>query len=132
PVFSPVMLEWMQDAWLIGSVEYGFSKLRSGMLFSRLVNQPMKYSMSGIGSLLEGISKDDLKANLQKILSGSKEDAEASSMGAGGGAAPGGGLGGKASANPDSALAKYTVDYTGKARAGEIDPIFGREREIRQ
>jgi type VI secretion system protein VasG len=32
----------------------------------------------------------------------------------------------------DSALAKYCVDYTGRARAGQIDPIFGRESEIRQ
>ena len=52
PVFSPTMLEWMQDAWLVGSVEYGFQKVRSGMLFARLVQQPTRYSMSGIGALL--------------------------------------------------------------------------------
>jgi type VI secretion system protein VasG len=132
PVLSPLMLEWIQDAWMVGSVEYGFQKIRSGVLFARIVRHPMKYSMSGIGQLLDGISKDDLKANLPKILSGSKEDAEALGAVAG----PGGGAGkagtGTGSVSPDSALAKYCVDYTGKARAGEIDPIFGREREIRQ
>ena len=131
PTFSPVMLEWMQDAWTIGSVEYGFQKIRSGVLFARLVQQPTKYSMSNIGAYLEAIPKDDLKTNLPKILSGSKEDAESAmpgTPGAAGGKLPAG----VASAGADSALAKFCIDYTGKARAGQIDPIFGREREIRQ
>jgi type VI secretion system protein VasG len=57
PVFSPTMLEWMQDAWTVGSVEYGFAKVRSGMLFARLLIQTSRYTMSGIGALLEGISR---------------------------------------------------------------------------
>ena len=136
PVFSPTVFEWMQDAWSVGSLIYGHGKIRSGMLFQRLVEQPSRFTMSGIGLYLEGISKDDLKNNFQKIVSGSKEDAEATgsfvAAGGGAGGAGGKGLGGAGSVSPDSALAKYTVDYTGRARAGEIDPIFGREREIRQ
>ncbi len=131
PTFSPVLFEWMQDAWLVGSAEYGFQKLRSGVLFLCLVQNPMKYTMSGLGAQLEGIGRDELKTNLTKILSGSKEDAETAAA-SGGGAAAGKGPGGKGSPSPDSALAKYCVDYTGRARNGEIDPIFGREREIRQ
>src|SRR5271170_781959 len=133
PTFSPTMLEWMQDAWTIGSVDYGYQKIRSGVLFMLLARTPTKYSMSGIGSYLEAIPKDDLKANLPKILSGSKEDAEAAQPAAGGaGPGPGKDLGGKGSVAPDSALGKFCVDFTGRARAGLIDPIFGREREIRQ
>jgi len=136
PVFSPTMLEWMQDAFVVGSMEYGYTKVRSGALFARLVNQPTRYSMSGIGSLLEGISREDVKNNLPKIISGSKEDAETApggAAGAAGGATGSGGLPqGAASASADSALAKFCVDYTGRARAGQIDPIFGREGEIRQ
>jgi len=136
PVFSPTMLEWLQDAWTVGSVEYGFTKIRSGVLFARMVQQPSRYSMSGIGALLEGISREDIKNNLQKIISGSKEDAESAAAAAGGGAGGAGGPGGlpagAGSAAADSALAKYCVDYTGRARAGQIDPIFGRESEIRQ
>ncbi len=136
PVFSPTMLEWFQDAFVVGSMEYGYTKVRSGALFQRLVQQPTRYTVSGIGALLEGISRDDVKTNLQKIVSGSKEEQEsvAAAPGAAGGA--GGGAGGlpqgAASASADSALAKYCVDYTGRARAGQIDPIFGRESEIRQ
>ncbi len=134
PVFSPTVWEWMQDAWSTGSLIYGHAKIRSGMLFQRIVEQPSRYSVSGVGAYLEGISKDDLKNNFAKIVSGSKEDAEAAggSIGTGGGGAAGGLPAGKGSVPADSALAKYCVDYTGRARAGEIDPIFGREREIRQ
>ncbi|WP_437322993.1 type VI secretion system ATPase TssH [Sorangium sp. So ce381] len=133
PVLSPTMLEWMQDAYLVGSMEYGYQRVRSGVLFQRLVQQPTRYSVSSIGAYLEGISKDDLKNNLSKIVSGSKEEAEAAAASAGAGAPGAGKLpAGMASAGPDSALAKFCVDYTGKARAGQIDPIFGREREIRQ
>ncbi|UQA63837.1 type VI secretion system ATPase TssH [Polyangium aurulentum] len=136
PVFSPTMLEWFQDAFVVGSMEYGYTKVRSGALFQRLVQQPTRYTVSGIGALLEGISRDDVKTNLQKIVSGSKEEQEsvAAAPGAAGGAGAGaGGLPqGAASASADSALAKYCVDYTGRARAGQIDPIFGRESEIRQ
>ncbi|MFO0586485.1 MAG: type VI secretion system ATPase TssH [Polyangiaceae bacterium] len=135
PVFSPTVWEWMQDAWSTGSLIYGHAKIRSGMLFQRIVEQPSRYTVSGIGAYLEGISKDDLKNNFAKIVAGSKEDNEsaAGSLGAGGGAGGAAGLpAGKGSVPADSALAKYCVDYTGRARAGEIDPIFSREREIRQ
>jgi type VI secretion system protein VasG len=130
PTFSPNLLEWMQDGWLVASAEYGWTKIRSGILFARLVAQPSKYTTSGIGAYHESIPKDDLKTNLPKILSGSKEGVEAEGGGGGGGAA-GKDLGGKGSVAADSALAKFCVDYTGRARAGQIDPIFGREREIR-
>ncbi len=132
PAFSPLMWEWMQDAWLVASAEYGWQKIRSGVLFARLVAQPTKYTSSGIGAYLEAIPKDDLKTNLPKILSGSKEDAEAG--GAAGGGAQAVGKDGKplqSAVSADSALAKFCVDYTGRARSGLIDPIFGREREIR-
>ncbi len=133
PTFSPVLLEWMQDAWLVGSVDLGFQKIRSGVLFLRLVQQPNRYSTSGISAQLEGIPKEDMKKNLPTMLAGSKEGDEATPAAQGaGGAAGGKGLGDKGSVNPDSALAKYCIDYTGRARAGQIDPVFGREREIRQ
>jgi len=133
PTFSPVLLEWFQNAWLIGSVDLGYQKIRSGVLMLCLVQQTSRYSQSGIGVYLEGIPRDDMKKQLPTMLSGSKEGADA--MGATAGTpAPGGkgGVGDKGSVSPDSALAKFCVDYTGRARAGEIDPIFGREREIRQ
>lgn len=133
PTLSPVLLEWMQDAWLLGSVDLGFQKIRSGVLFLRLVQQPSRYSTSGIGAQLDGIPKEDMKKNLPTILSGSKEGDDVGA-GAQGATTKDGkpALGGAGSVSPDSALGKFCVDYTGRARAGQIDPVFGREREIRQ
>ena len=132
PTFSPTMMEWFQDGWVVGSVDLGYSKVRSGVLFLRLVQQPNKYSSSNIGMLLEGIPKDDMKKNLPTILAGSKEGEEVSPAGVGGKPGEPGGQKGDGTFAPDSALAKYCVHYTGRARLGEIDPIFGRESEIRQ
>ncbi len=131
PTFSPVLLEWMQDAWLVGSVDLGYSKIRSGVLFLRLVQQTSRYTTSGLGALLEGIPREDMKKNLPTILNGSSEGADSEAAAAGGGG-KGGVPEGARSASSDSALGKFCIDYTGRARAGEIDPIFGREREIRQ
>ncbi|MEM9690958.1 MAG: type VI secretion system ATPase TssH [Myxococcota bacterium] len=134
PTFSPNLMEWFQDAFTVGSLQYGYNKTRSGVLFGRIVMQGSKYTMSGISAQLAGVPKEELTEKLASIVGDSKEDAEArpGSVAAGGGAAGGGGALPKGSAlDADSALARFCVDFTGKARSGEIDPIFGREREIR-
>lgn len=77
PNLSPIMLDWMQDGWTIGSMDYGYQKVRSGVLFLLLVRNANRYTTSGIGNYLESISKDDLKTNLPKIISDSKEQGEA-------------------------------------------------------
>ncbi len=132
PNFSPNLLDWMQDAFTVGAMEYGFGRVRSGMLFLRLAEQASKYTTSGIALQLAGIPKDELKKNFQKICGGSKEEADSGALTATGGAA---GEAGKlpkgSSLDAESALARFCVDFTGKARSGEIDPVFGREREIR-
>ncbi len=134
PNFSPNLLDWMQDAFTIGAMEYGYGRVRSGMLFLRLAEQGSKYTTSGISMQLSGVPKDELKKNFAKICSGSKEDADAGQLG-GGGTPGSAGEGGKlpkgSSLDAESALARFCVDFTGKARSGEIDPVFGREREIR-
>lgn len=125
PVFSPTMLEWMQDAWLTGSLDYGYSKLRSGVLFARFLQQPLRYSTSGLGVILDHLPKDEVQRQLPQIISGSKEEAESIQ---GGGPAKAG----SDARGGDSALGKYCIDFTAKAKAGDIDPVFGREREVRQ
>jgi len=65
--------------------------------------------------------------HFKDIVGGSKEDAEARLSTAGG--APAGEPG---APSGNTALEKYTVNFTARARAGEIDPVFCRDREIRQ
>ncbi len=130
PNFSPSMLEWMQDAFTVGSMNYGFGAVRSGVLFLRLLEQGSKYTTSGISTQLAGIPKDELKKDLPKICAGSKEDAESGAV-SGPSAGGAGKLPSGSTLDAESSLARFCVDFTGKARSGEIDPIFGREREIR-
>jgi len=132
PTFSPGLMEWYQDAFTVGSLQFGYNKVRSGVLFHRIVVQGSKYTMSGISAQLAGVPKDELNEKLPSIVGDSKEDGEARPGSIDSGGAGGAGTLPRGSAlDADSALARFCVDFTGKARSGEIDPIFGREREIR-
>ncbi|MBN2320586.1 MAG: type VI secretion system ATPase TssH [Acidobacteria bacterium] len=124
PVFSPQVLDWLQDAWLIGSVDLGLSLIRSGALLVALVNNLPRYLGGGGLDLLEKIQIDALKREFFEITAGSPEEIKTAAAEPGSPSAKEG--------EADSALAKFTLDFTERARQGEIDPVFGRDREIRQ
>ncbi len=125
PVFSPLLLEWIQEAWLLSSLDYNLSRIRSGVLLAALVRNPRRYSVEGFTELLENVSADELQRRLLSIVDGSEEDPEAGEgEKEGPAAAPG--------PRDDTALGRFTLDFTARARAGEIDPVFGRDVEIRQ
>ena len=123
PVFSPTLMEWIQEAWLLASVELSLPHIRAGVLFSRLCSHPQRFGNGPYLDLLQKVGPDELRRQLLAIVSGSAEDVAAAGPGAG---APAAGPRG------ESALGRFTVDFTAEARAGRIDPIFGRDREIRQ
>ncbi len=132
PTFSPRLLDWFQDSFTVGSLQWGYNKIRSGVLFYHLITNGSNYTTSGISAQLAGVPKDELKEKLPSIVADSKEDSDARPGGLDAGGSGGGTVLPKGSAlEADSALGRFCIDYTGKARAGEIDPIFGREREIR-
>jgi len=123
PVFSPTLMEWIQEGWLRASVELALPHVRSGVLFSCLCSHPQRFGNGRYLDLLQKVGPDELRRKLLTIVSGSAEDAAAVGAGV---AAPAPGPRG------ESALGRFTVDFTAEARAGRIDPIFGRDREIRQ
>jgi type VI secretion system protein VasG len=127
PVFSPMLLEWFQDAWLMASLELGLAEIRSGCLAAVLVDRPSRYSSGAFIDMLDKISKEDLRKNLLAIVEQSSESAKVMGAAPERAEAPG-----VRRPEGDSALARFTMDFTGRARAGEIDPVFGRDREIRQ
>jgi type VI secretion system protein VasG len=127
PVFSPLLLEWFQDAWLMASLEMGLAEIRSGVLAAALVDRPSRYSSGAFVDVLDKISKEEIRRNLLTIVEKSSESAQA--MGVASAASE---VAGARRADGESALARFTMDFTGRARAGEIDPVFGRDREIRQ
>jgi type VI secretion system protein VasG len=125
PVFSPLLLEWIGDAWMMASVEHQDTAVRSGTLLLVLALRPDRYASTDLSEHLEGIKKDELRGDLYRICAGSREaEAPADASGAPTPGAPG-------RPAEDTAIGKFTVDLTERARRGEIDPVFGRDREIR-
>ena len=131
PVFSPLLVAWIQDAWLFGSIEGQASRIRSGHLFLVLLLQPERYEAAPYAELLAGLDRDAIRRRFDELTGGSTEvpvvPAESIPTGA---AQPAAAT--AAEATEGSALGKFTCDLTARARAGKIDPVLGREREIRQ
>jgi len=125
PVFAPLLIEWFQEAWLIASVDLKQARVTSGTLVATLLSNPRRYGQSDYFDIFHNVSPEDLRKNLPEITLGSEEQAANEETVSGiKGVAP--------TRSGDSALAKYTVDFTAQAREDKIDPVFARDREIRQ
>lgn len=133
PAMSPSIIDAAQQAWLLSSVEFGLGRIRSGILFLGMIADfRVMTRLREASKEFEKIQPDVLKANLAKIVDGSCEDSEMiSEPGAAAAGRPGApGVPGGLTKTP--ALDQYTIDLTANARAGKIDPVLGRDREIRQ
>ena len=127
PVFSPILLDWFQLAYLLASIEHGQAEVRSGNLLEALIAKPSRLAADDYPELLSGIGREDLKKSLDTIVAGSSETAKR--------AVAESGPGGKAAApgtSEDSGLKKFCTNFTERAREGKLDPVFERDAEIRQ
>jgi type VI secretion system protein VasG len=140
PVFSTLLFEWVQDAWIYASTELGEEAVRSGALLVRLLVSPMKYLPTEL-PLLEQLPREELRKDLAVIAATSAESAERATGGANraAGTAAAGSDAGRSTKGaptslgaPDGPLARFTTDLTQRAKDGELDPVLGREAEIRQ
>jgi type VI secretion system protein VasG len=127
PVFSPVLVEWIKDGWLVASVEWSLPEIRSAALVAVLVSDPGRY-LADDHPELDKVRAEELRRSHADIVAGSPEETTlrrdlpaAGPVSAG--AAPGA---------PGGALARFATNFTAAARAGKVDPVFGRDREIRQ
>ena len=119
PVFSPFLVEWLMDAWLIGSIEHGRESIGAGPLWAALAARPDRYVDDDTARTLERGGLSGLRRRLDEVVPGAK-------------AAPGDGARNGEAASSDDALARFCVNFSAEARAGRIDPVFGRDREIRR
>ena len=128
PGLSPDIVEAAKQAWLLASVEHGLSRLRSGhLLWGLLADETLSRRTREISGQFARIQPDALKRDILAITAGGAEAASAPAEAtADGPAATAPGPGGT------TALDQFTQDLTAKARAGKIDPILGRDAEIRQ
>jgi type VI secretion system protein VasG len=129
PVFSPSLINWLEESFLVGSVELAQPRIRSGTLLLNLILRPGRTALEDHTDEFDKIRGDELKRDFAKIVSGSEEDIVAAQEAEATPARPGAAA---AAAGGEEALSRFTEDFTAKAAAGGIDPIVGRDNEIRQ
>jgi type VI secretion system protein VasG len=129
PALSPRIPRMVEDAWLVASVDYQMPLVRSGhIILSLLSGDEMAPLLTASSGEFKKISVETLTKSLADIINGSREDAETAPSAA---AAPGKQPTGMP-AKGTKALDQFTIDLTERARKGEIDPVLGRDFEIRQ
>ena len=131
PSLAPEIVELAKQAWLLASLEHGQTMIRSGhLLWALVADENLARHARDASSQLLKIQPDLLKRDFAGITANSAEAAAEAAARAesGGGSVDSGGVPRAGS----GALDQFTTDLTAQARAGKIDPILGRDAEIRQ
>jgi type VI secretion system protein VasG len=121
PVFSPILIEWLNEGWIIASLELGHADLRSGVLFAALLRKDARLCAGDYSQLWAAIPADEVVRKLDTLVVGSQEPTQLAAAKAAAGGKPG-----------ETAIGKFCTDFTAKAKEGKVDPVFGRDQEIRQ
>ncbi|MCX7338769.1 MAG: type VI secretion system ATPase TssH [Alphaproteobacteria bacterium] len=141
PVFSKHILNALEEAWLASSLTLGYPSIRSGALLLALIDiDPLRGILLESCPLLLRISRLSLRRDIHDLLGSSKETCPSDSTSKGSSAlTPTGEQNGGAQSEAEpaipeskSALNQYTIDLTAAAQKGKLDPIHGRDVEIRQ
>ena len=128
PALSPRIPRLITDAWTIASIDFSAAMVRSGhLLLALLADDDLGRLARESSAEFQKVSVEDLRKNLPDLVAGSGEDkSEARAV------APESAVTGAAGSSKTPALDQYTIDLTGRARKGDIDPVLGRDFEIRQ
>ncbi len=131
PVFSPHLPRLFEHAWLIASLDTQTTRIRSGHLLLALLTEPDLAALARRGSrLFESFRLEELKHDFAALTAGSEEAGQ--SVALGDDAAQGEAAAPAAALSKTPALDQYTTNLTERAREGKIDPVIGRDAEIRQ
>ena len=135
PALSPTLVKMLTEGWTAGSIEFGAPQIRTGhCLLALLSNSELARLAMDISREFEKVAAEVLRKEFLTITAPSAEaSAEAGVMSTGGGSAGAASSGGGVpSGGKGTALGQFTVDLTARAREGKIDPVLGRDFEIRQ
>ncbi|MET3379697.1 MULTISPECIES: type VI secretion system ATPase TssH [Variovorax] len=134
--FSPHIENAIERAWTYATLQFGEAQVRTGyILVGMLKTQSLRNPLFGLSKQFEKVKVEDLADNFAKICDASPEAQMRAQDGTGmGSGAPGEDSGAMAPAamGKGDALKKFAVDLTEKAKKGEMDPVTGRDEEIRQ
>lgn len=122
PSFSPLLVELIQDAWLLASTELGHTELRSGAVFLALLMNADRYLMPRVAQALVDINREQLRKQFDRLTEGSVERPQLTENGSA-----------KPVADTDmDPLKRYATDFTKLAREEKLDPVVCRDAEIDQ
>src|SRR5271168_2730079 len=130
PTLSPTLVKMFTEAWTLGSIDLGAQKIRTGHTILALASdEELSRLMRDVSREFGKINPAGLKKDFFTIVEASQERDYAEAAGSdsaaeGGAPRPGGGK------TPN--LDQFTVDLTARAKAGKIDPVLGRDWEVRQ
>lgn len=121
PSLAPRLVDLFRQCWLDTSIEFAEPAMRGATLLYSMLNDPaMAALVTRHAGELNGLDPAGLLANWQAIRASLEQTPAVSSGSA------------KAKPGKEQHLAKYTIDLTAQAEAGELDPVIGRDDEIRQ
>ncbi|MCZ8872201.1 type VI secretion system ATPase TssH [Escherichia albertii] len=121
PAFSPMLVEWLKESWLLASAEMQHSELRGGVLLLALLHSPLRYIPPAAARLLTGINRDRLQQDFAQWTLESAESVVPDAEGKGAGTL---------TDAADSLLARYAKNMTADARNDRLDPVLCRDHEI--
>ncbi|QTP53286.1 type VI secretion system ATPase TssH [Billgrantia sulfidoxydans] len=124
PSFSPLLVELLQDAWLLATTEFAYDSLRSGLIFTALLHNVGRYLGPRSAALLAEINREGLRRGFERLAADSAEAPRAEPNE--------GGRRQDQATQGDSALARFATSLTEQARRGELDPVLCRDPEIDQ
>lgn len=117
PSFSPLLIELLQDSWLLASTEFNHQELRSGVILLALLASPHRYIFPKVASILINVNRDILKHKFSQITSDSVENNIGNTRE-------------KVESNAHALLEKYAQNLTELARRNKLDPVLCRDHEI--
>ncbi len=130
PAFSPLLVKMLTEAWTVATIEYDTMQIRTGYtLLALLSNEELSRVIRDVSKELQLIPAEALRKDFFAVTEKSRETAAAMEPGAEPGATEDGR---PAVSGKTPHLDQYTVNLTANAKAGKIDPVLGRDQEIRQ
>jgi type VI secretion system protein VasG len=134
PGISASVIDALDRGWHFATLMFGETQIRTGhILVACLKDERLISSIKSVSKEFSRIDVETLTNDHAKIWGGSEEDNLRPMDGAGAVAAgTPGAAAGASGAKGNTALDRFSIDLTAKARSGEMDPIVGRDEEIRQ
>ena len=130
PAISPSIFKMLTTAWTIGSIDYNAGQVRTGYCVLALYfDDDLRRMVREISQEMQKIEPEAFRKDFAAIVATSHEEVLPASLASAGAAAT---PGARAAGGKTPNLDQFTVNLTGNAKAGKIDPVLGRDFEIRQ